>query len=531
MNSRALRALDPILGTLGVVIGIPSLLYPFGRDQGLYYYVGREWVLRGSIPYRDVLDHKTPGLYYLHALSVFLFGEQMWGIRVFELFCVVALGVLAGALTARRGEPVRAGVRGAAILAASVVYFGYFDFWNTAQSELWYGTLGVASIWAAVRLKSESRAALASGAFAGAAVIFKPPAIWMVLVAVSLLIGRSRVPGAPLIGRLKAALPPLLRFGLTSALVPAMTFAYFGAKGALPAMFDIVVGANAYYVKHEQGDSPWGGLFIYHWCFFPLVPVLLVVLVVALVRSRRSGDRETFSRYGLAAVVTATGYAAVVMQGKYYLLHWGVMVPAWTMISANAARSWSELLSKRGRAWAFAPTFTAQLVGLWCMAMISCEGPNMWRLGVVHGYRWKIGQESRELFTDHFQWPGLGFHYRTSERAGDWLREHTTPDETITVRGFQPEVYAVARRRHRGRFFWTTFLCNPARAYRREEWLKEDLDAIAAHPPKYVVALTGIHGGPDSAEYFDALGWKTTIVMDEFTIMEHPAQLAKPVAP
>jgi hypothetical protein len=46
---------------VAIVLGVASFVYPFGRDQGLYYYVGREWALRGAIPYRDVFDHKTPG--------------------------------------------------------------------------------------------------------------------------------------------------------------------------------------------------------------------------------------------------------------------------------------------------------------------------------------------------------------------------------------------------------------------------------------------------------------------------------------
>src|SRR4051812_13773256 len=77
--------IDAVLGVLGVLFGAVSLTYPFGRDQGLYYYVAREWVAHGSIVYRDVLDHKTPGIYALHALAIRLFGEHTWGIRIADL--------------------------------------------------------------------------------------------------------------------------------------------------------------------------------------------------------------------------------------------------------------------------------------------------------------------------------------------------------------------------------------------------------------------------------------------------------------
>jgi hypothetical protein len=113
----------------------------------------------------------------------------------------------------------------------------------------------------------------------------------------------------------------------------------------------------------------------------------------------------------------------------------------------------------------------------------------------------------------------MGFSYARSEVVGDWLRAHTTPDENITVRGFQPEIYAIARRRHIGRFFWTTFLTRESRAYRRPEWLAEDRRDLIEHPPKYVVTLSDIRQGPDSNEFFAELGYHPVEEMGEFTIL------------
>ncbi len=501
---------DTVLGTIGALFGLGSLTYPFGRDQGLYYYVAREWVLRGAIPYRDVLDHKTPGIYLVHALSVLLFGEQMWGIRLFDLACVVAVGVIAGSLSASRGEFVRPGVRGAAVLATSVLYFGYLDFWNTAQSELWYATFGIASVAAATRIRSDARAALVAGVFGGCAVLMKPPAMCLVLVAFVCLVLRA-----------KPALRAALRFGAGAATVPVLVLSYFGAKGALPAMFDIVVGANSFYVKHERGAPALGGIRDYHWFYFPLVPALLLYLVYAVVRARRAGDRDSMARHLLATAVTGAAYAAVVMQGKYYLLHWSVMIPAFAVIVANAARALAHAIERRGRLWAFAPSFLALLGALYALALYPrWQAPRTWWSSTGHAWRWSMGEEPREVFTWHFQSPGAEFWFWTSERVGTWLRDHTTPEDLVTVRGFQPEIYAVAKRHHGGRFFWTTFLTNPDRAYHREAWLREDRDALIARPPKYVVALTHIPQGPDSVEFFEALGYRTATVIYEFTIME-----------
>src|SRR5688572_12300501 len=98
------RKLDLLLALLALAFGLVSLTYPFGRDQGLYHYVGREWLLRGSIPYRDMFEHKPPGLYILHALSVLLFGQKLYAIRVLDLCATVAAGYVGGGVVAdKRG--------------------------------------------------------------------------------------------------------------------------------------------------------------------------------------------------------------------------------------------------------------------------------------------------------------------------------------------------------------------------------------------------------------------------------------------
>jgi hypothetical protein len=516
MSSRVARALDPILGSVGVAFGLGSLTYPFGRDQGLYYYVAREWVVRGAIPYRDVLDHKTPGIYLLHALAIRLFGETMWGIRVLDLLAVVAVGLTAASLTAAAGERIRPGLRGFAVFATSVLFYGYLNFWNTAQSELWYSLLGVASVACVIRIEKVARAALIAGLLAGAALLVKPPAMWIIVVAVMCLVRRVRLGSGTFFERVRPALGPLVRFGAGGAVIPALVLGYFGVKGALPAMFDIVVGANSYYVKHEGGASAIAGIGGWHWCYSPLVPALMTVGIWSAWRRRGS-------RYVLAMAITCAAYLAVLMQGKFYLLHWTVVVPAFVLIATNAARDLEQKLQERAGAGTGLLAAAIALLVLYSGALMTWRGPAMWYSSTQHAYRWWRAKETRDQFTWNFAEPTIAFFFWTSERVGNWLREHTTPDDFVAVRGFQPEIYAVAHRKHAGRFFWTTFLTNPARAYRREEWLKEDLDALKAAPPKYVVVLTGYAHGPDSVEYFEPLGYRTVEVMWEFTIMERVA--------
>jgi len=119
----------------------------------------------------------------------------------------------------------------------------------------------------------------------------------------------------------------------------------------------------------------------------------------------------------------------------------------------------------------------------------------------------------------------------TSELTGDWLRNHTTPDDLVTVRGFQPEIYAVAKRHHGGRFFWTTFLTNPARRI-PPRGVAARGSRRAPRAPAEVRRRADAHPSwPRLGRILRALGYRTATVIYEFTIMERVPAAPAPPAP
>jgi hypothetical protein len=515
--------IDGVLGVLGVLIGAVSLTYPFGRDQGLYYYVAREWVAHGSIVYRDVLDHKTPGIYVLHALAIVLFGEHTWGIRVADLVCVVAAGLLAGALTAPRGASPLPGARGIGVLAASILYYGYFDFWNTAQSELWYATLGVASVWAALRLERDRFAQAAAGCLGAVAMIMKPPAVWFVLIAVAIIAWRGASGGSgERRARWRAAAIAVAVFSGAFAVPVLVTLAFFAAKHALGAAYEVVVLANGYYVSHEAGvsslldvASSTGDMALHYRPFSFLLPIALAGCILSNVRPT---DRAALRRLGLAVLLCAAAYAAVGMQKKFYLLHFGVFIVPVTVLVANIATDFCVAIRQRfGKASWAAPAFAFTFTFLFAFA----DHARLYAAENLNAYRYLNGSISREEFTRLFQMRVLGFDYHDSELAGLWVRDHSSPDDFIAVRGFEPQIYAVAGRRYPGRFFWTTFIVNPRREResKRAEWLEEDRRALQEHPPRLIVVYGEVHEGPDSAEWFEKDGYHPKATFGYLTIL------------
>jgi hypothetical protein len=511
--------LDGVLGILGTAMGWMSLWYPFGRDQGLYHYVAREWMVHGAVPYRDVLDHKTPGIYMIHGLAISLFGVNQWGIRLLELIGTLLTALLAATFTAGRGEAVRPGVRGAAIVCINILFYGQLIFWDLSQSELWYALLGLASVWAARRWLSEPRAQVGAGVFAGAALVMKPPSIWFVLIALVVLLFRVRE-AAP--RKLLRSAAGLVRFAAGAAAVGVPVLAYFAVVDAMPAMVEIVVRSNSYYAKHETDVKSLGVLatklreffWIFPWTIAPLVIGGMAALAMAIAR----GDRARRDRHLLGAALALAGLAATVMQLKFYILHWVVLIAPATVVFANVAADFHLLVPRlRGRAWApLAPV----VILLACWGTSSARALWLTENRVVVDYL--RGASTREEFSRFFQIPVIGFWYEESEKVGLWLKAHSRPDDFIAVRGFQPEIYEVAERRYPGRFFWTTFLTSATRGEPDmvARWHEEERKVFERTPPRFVVALHGIGAGHDAVSWFQRLGYQEREVMGPYVIME-----------
>jgi hypothetical protein len=95
---------------LGAVLvrGLPDLRYPIAIDQALFCSMGQR-LLRGQLLYRDVWDIKPPGIFYIYALIVKVFGPVAWCVGVVDVFWLVTIS-LCIFYFARRfvGEPAAA---------------------------------------------------------------------------------------------------------------------------------------------------------------------------------------------------------------------------------------------------------------------------------------------------------------------------------------------------------------------------------------------------------------------------------------
>jgi 4-amino-4-deoxy-L-arabinose transferase-like glycosyltransferase len=178
------HAVDAILGGITTAFGTVTLSYPFARDHGLFFYGAREWLLRGQILYRDILDHKPPFIYWIYSVAIALFGQNAWGIRLLELVVAVpAMAWVAARLASRRG-PIPPGVLGAAWLGAGIADFGYLTYWDGAQCEIWYTLFATGGLAAVLHARREWVGCAVAGVLSAAAFWTKPPCLPFVAITV-----------------------------------------------------------------------------------------------------------------------------------------------------------------------------------------------------------------------------------------------------------------------------------------------------------------------------------------------------------
>jgi hypothetical protein len=516
---RRVRSVDALFGTLATAFGLFSIAYPFGRDQGLFFYAAREWLERGQVLYRDVFDHKPPVIYFLHILTIAVLGQHEWGIRVVELVLAVpATGWVAARLATPRGEPIPEGTFGAAWLGAAIFQYGYLTYWDTAQCEIWYALFAVGGMTALLR--GERHRYLVGGALAALSLFTKPPALPFVCLCVLALTLRVRSDR----GTLRDLARATASFALGGIGVAAAILALMTALHAVHPMMDILVVANGTYLAHETGvRGVWDVAARTIDAFTLLRPFsseLAVIAGLTAFLGFAHRDPRLASRYAWPIALVLATFASVAMQLKFYFYHWG---PAIAPAALFFAVLWDDCArTVRLRAAWLAPTVL--LVFAAGSFLFSGDPAERWFARVRDTLKYETHRMDRAEFASRFDIPGF-YSESDAELVASWLRARTSPEDTVIVRGFEPEIYALSGRHFTGRFFWSTFLTGSGRMYRRDQLLAEDRAEIERHPPRYAVALRFMDSGVDSPTWFEALGYTRRVDIGGFAILERPAAL------
>ena len=313
--------MDLLLLLLAVVVGLPSLLYPWSGDFGLFDYVaGTVW--HGGVPYRDAFDTKPVGMLPIIWLSQTIFGDQIWSIRLMELGAIVILGGAVARAYSYICDDQEAHLWGFSALMASSYYFFSFNFWNTSQLELWIGLFLIYSLCLLFKPGENPWSWLLAGILSGWAFLIKFPACipTAAILALRLVYARNEAS--------RGRLPQFFRlFFWHSA---GVAIAISAMAGPLVLVLGAAyVGEMCFVFLPYYARTP---LFNFRYYTFPLMNwgpnlALATLLLLGCFKVLRGQKYGKIWQLAAILVLIASTFAQVAAQQKFFAYHFGSMLP------------------------------------------------------------------------------------------------------------------------------------------------------------------------------------------------------------
>ena len=394
---------------LALLVLLPNA--PIGRvpseDEGVFLYVART-ILGGGMPYRDVWDHKPPGVYLLDVIA----GGGEVGVFVLEAIALAGAVVLSYRALAVSGLGARAATFGTAawVLAAPRLFLE--DGMQTNFAEFFALPLQFAALglFAADETRPAATWRTAGiGALGACAVLLKPTivGVW-IAIAILLIVTRARSRRWPDLGRRVALLaaPGVLILGLVAA--------WLATGSALSDAVDQVIRYNGAYAAFASPGDRLEAIALGLRLTLPSGLALLgaVGWVAGALSSRSPLVLVAVIALPIELVLSSTGRAY-----HYYFLAW---LPAFGVLAGFLAASIQDWIGARNARWAL----------LAAAALMSVQP------GVLVG---------RLLAT-----PDDG----VSREAAAYIAASTRPGDTVLVWGSRVEVLVLADRRSPTKFIY-----------------------------------------------------------------------------
>lgn len=459
-----------------LLVALPIMTYPMGRDQGMYANIARS-ILDGGLPYVDMWDIKPPAIYYLYALNIGVFGGGAMAIRVLDLIAV-PLGMLAVYWLGKR----LSGYAVAGFFSALIYAVFYFTetFASLTQSD---SLITVPMAWAVVfaldvvSYERGSRPALIRAFLAGAlcalTIWFKHYyALFVLAVVVNHLITRFTDSDiAPLWRRfpLKESLAFALG-GLPVGLIPLL---YFLSNGVFDEILIVAEGTARYNAQSAQSFesfvSQLGGYVVFRWQHWGVMLVLALSWLIAPKIKR--------AEWHIVWLWIVAGLGFVLIQAKGFDTHWIPLLPPLALLAGSALAGWLMAISERFNNTQRMLTILGTVATVLLLAIVAKD---TW----VRGWSYITGTETRAQYWQNFQ--GNDFKPWESDRLIRYLDKRTQDGQTLYVWGFRPEVAYLTNLRPATRFQAHFPLVGD---YYPEEWKQENVETLWATMPPYVLVM------------------------------------------
>lgn len=397
--ARALAA-SAWVGIATSALLLPRLWEPLGRDQAAFALVGRLW-WAGQSPYRDVFEHKPPGLLAAYALVTPLgdVGPALLDLAAASLTAALLVHLL---WPVGRSAAVLAGL----LYAVSARHPVFGGFWDIAQPEPLQECAIALAAWAGLHRRWG-----AAGVAVFCALSLKFTLVFAVPVAVVAAWPDRRALRGLALG---LCLPGLL------------VLAMLAAAGALEPAWQVAILFN---LHHAASTSlPWPAVpgaalasFSRIMLGFVGVP-LLALYAVGAEGAARSPQRRAVQ---LAAGMLLAGLAQALVQAKLWAWHWqAALLPLTALAGLGLARVPQRLRIAVGVA-----ALLSALPG-WGAYWTRHPLPGLW-----------TGSTTRTEWLQTYNWGRRDWSAIEVEAVAAWLRQQAAPGDRLLVWGFEPGVY------------------------------------------------------------------------------------------
>lgn len=423
--------------------------FSFGRDQSIYAVVGRG-ILRGELPYRDLWDFKTPGIFFAFGLGELIFGRSMAAPRLLEATGMVLMAFAMVSLGRRWFQSTMAGLLGATIAAIAHLEL---DFWHSGQPETFGGMLTVFALWSCELRPRRGQVwlgDLVAGICIGAAALLKPPLGGVVVV---LAAHRYRELSADIPWARRLRTLGVLFLG--TALPVLGCGVWFWMRGGFPALLwtlrDFVPGYTrlGWHPDSQPLEMLYYAMVEAVTRFSPLIPVGLVAYAVLDALSPRENE-GAFLLLGCASVQLA----GVAMQAKFFQYHFGATVPVLGLLAgAGLSKLWMRVRGK-GTLWHLG------LLSVLALLLLARKPVNDVPLRVTERalvrlkYLLGVSPYPDRAAMDAELHRAADYDLAADRLVANWIVAHTRPTDSVLVWGFEPAIYWLSERRPATRFIY-----------------------------------------------------------------------------
>lgn len=451
-NSYGYLVLGAIL-ILTFALRLSFIHVPLDRDEGTYAVIGQE-ILNGAIPYRDAIEIKPPGIFYIFA-TIMAFGDTVEHIRIctaiYTLFTVMAAYLLARLLGGVRAGLIAALLCG--IFTSGPIVEGIGS--NTEVFMLLPVLAGTFFLFKGIDSGRRFHFIMSGLCFA-LAVFVKTVAAPVYLLAFLFIPFARR----PFRGWL-TTIADMVLFAASAILLVIVFYIYLKLNGAWNDCIHWTITFNKSFGRATLEE--FSGRLLSRGVN-TAKEFLLLWVVALLTICWQFRKRMTVKTWFMTGLVFAT-FIGVCMPGKFWPHYFLPMVPPLAVISGVGV---AQLTYRRG---------IVPVIGLFTFAALFIPT-------ILADYPYYVASPED---VSRMKYSGNDVFVKAAQVAR-YVKERTRVGDYIFQWGFEPEIYVLAGRRPPNRFICHMYVdAGPD----KNVAIRDLVTSILSKRPKYIIVQSG----------------------------------------